>query len=121
MSIGFVYVIAFDDNGRFLMVKHVDRAWEMPGGRIEGGESPREAAVREFLEETGRDLELFERTLQVEGGLVFGGIVGKEVAEPRPEEIVDIGFFEELPDELSFPKVEYEKMIEGFSVLGDQI
>ena len=57
MSIAFVYVIAFDHDGRFIMVKHVDRAWEMPGGRIEEGETPREAGIREFLEETGMEVE----------------------------------------------------------------
>ena len=117
-----VYVIAFDDTGRFLMVRHIDRAWEMPGGRIEKGESPREAALREFQEETGREVELFERMLEVEGGLVLGGSVGKKVGEPRAGEIVDVRLFETLPGELSFPAVEYKKMIGEFSSdLGDQV
>jgi 8-oxo-dGTP diphosphatase len=110
----FVYVIAFDNTGRFLMVKHIDRCWEMPGGRIEKGESPHEAAIREFLEETGREVELFERTLEVDGGLVLGGFVGEKVAEPRAGEILEVEFFKTLPDELSFPAVEYKMMIREF-------
>ena len=111
----FVYVIAFRVDGSFLMVKHVNRAWEMPGGRIEHGESPWVAALREFLEETGREVDLFERTLKVRGGLVFGGLVGDKVGEPRVEEISEVGFFKKLPEELSFPAVEYEKMIGEFA------
>lgn len=40
--------------GKVLLVhdRHRD-AWELPGGRIEPGESARQAAVRELLEESG--------------------------------------------------------------------
>ena len=31
------------------------RNWEVPGGTIDPGESPRSCAMREFLEETGHD------------------------------------------------------------------
>ncbi|MFY1635290.1 NUDIX hydrolase [Solwaraspora sp. WMMB335] len=31
------------------------RQWELPGGMIDRGKTPREAAVREFAEETGQD------------------------------------------------------------------
>ncbi|MFJ1581186.1 NUDIX hydrolase [Streptomyces sp. NPDC088182] len=42
--------------GRVLMVfDRYRQSWELPGGRIEQGESPRQAALRELLEESGQE------------------------------------------------------------------
>ncbi|MFE9682028.1 NUDIX hydrolase [Streptomyces sp. NPDC006285] len=42
--------------GRVLMVfDRYRQSWELPGGRIEQGETPRQAAVRELLEESGQE------------------------------------------------------------------
>lgn len=41
-------------HGRVLLVQpRSDRRWQLPGGRLERGESPRRAALREVREETG--------------------------------------------------------------------
>src|SRR5687768_15348042 len=41
-------------NGHVLLVQpRSDRRWQLPGGRLERGETPRRAALREVLEETG--------------------------------------------------------------------
>lgn len=46
-------VAAFDDNGCLLLARHVhDSLWATPGGAIEPGEAPDEAAIRELREET---------------------------------------------------------------------
>jgi 8-oxo-dGTP diphosphatase len=41
----------------WLLTKHKERGWEFPGGKIEPGETPEQAARREVYEETGAYLE----------------------------------------------------------------
>ena len=54
-----VAVCIVERNGRFLVIRRVDterlwdKKWELPGGKIEVGESPTEAVIREVFEETG--------------------------------------------------------------------
>ncbi|MDR2157663.1 MAG: NUDIX hydrolase [Clostridiales Family XIII bacterium] len=53
---GGVRVVIQNEDGRILLVRqrHEDREiWMVPGGAIEEGESSRDAAIREILEETG--------------------------------------------------------------------
>lgn len=53
-----VVATARDARGRrgVVFVRHAKRGWELPGGRIEPGESAVQAARREFREETGHAL-----------------------------------------------------------------
>ncbi|WP_127553156.1 NUDIX hydrolase [Actinoplanes sp. OR16] len=55
-----VRVICFDADGRILLLRWEDptdghRLWEPPGGGIDPGETPLQAARRELTEETGLD------------------------------------------------------------------
>ncbi|MCE0764893.1 NUDIX domain-containing protein [Pseudonocardia kujensis] len=46
-------------DGKLLLVRRIDDGnWELPGGRIEVGESANEAVVREVAEESGITIEL---------------------------------------------------------------
>lgn len=47
-----VWIIARYKN-HWLLTKHRSRGLEFPGGKVEAGETPEEAAVREVMEETG--------------------------------------------------------------------
>lgn len=70
------------ESGRVLMVR-LERPgrsfWVLPGGAIERGETPEEAAVREVREETGLEVAI-DRLLFVEEPRAVGGI---DVRSPR--------------------------------------
>ncbi len=64
-------VLTFDEHERVLLVRHGDvRLWTTPGGAIEPGERPSDAAVREMWEETGLHVHLV-RLLGIYGGPEF--------------------------------------------------
>jgi 8-oxo-dGTP diphosphatase len=57
------YGVCRDDHGRVLLVRGsvedvAPGRWYLPGGGVEHGEHPRDAVVREFVEETGLDIEV---------------------------------------------------------------
>jgi 8-oxo-dGTP pyrophosphatase MutT (NUDIX family) len=55
------YALITDEEGRLLLPHWSEAAhsgWTMPGGGIDPGEHPADAAVREVFEETGYDVEL---------------------------------------------------------------
>lgn len=100
------YCIAFRGN-RFLMVYNPRReGWEMPGGKVEEGESYIEAARREFLEESGMEVAIVSGK-DTDDGMVFCG----EVTGTAGRGEMEAGFFDELPEQLAFPICEYAPLI----------
>ena len=102
-----VYSIAFLGD-RFVMVYNPTRkGWEMPGGRIEKGETDEQAAIREFKEESGCNFRP-SASIPHRDGMVFTGDLDCPVKKAEME----WDLFVNLPEKLGFPEEEYGPLIE---------
>ncbi len=117
---------------RILLVPHFDIGgtpveWNIPGGRVEFGERVEEAAVREFLEETGLRativglLDVSEVLITDRPyhsitityiGQVAGGQLSSEVDHPYGEKMPRWFSAEELKSLRYHPKVAVEKALD---------
>jgi ADP-ribose pyrophosphatase YjhB (NUDIX family) len=92
-------VIAVDDAGRVLVVRttYLGPQWMLPGGRVERRESPKAAAERETLEETGLRVRV-GRLRAVDArysqgvSFIFDGEVTGGRLEPQFGEIAEAGW-----------------------------
>ena len=100
------YVVAFKD-GKYLMVHNRKRnGWEMPGGKIEGDETPKEAARRECIEESGYDVDIVA-VKDIGYCKVCAGIVKERVSDGEMES----DLFDSLPENLAFDTDEYNTVV----------
>src|SRR5919106_357225 len=93
-------VLAADAEGRVLVVRPTYTGqWMLPGGRVERGETPHRAAIRETREETGLDVAL-DRLLLVDArkpadtSFVFAGHVTGGELDPQLGEIAEVGWID---------------------------
>ena len=59
--LSFVRTIVQNEKGEILLIKDAKFGWNFPGGKVEKGESPKEAAERETFEETNLEVKSLEK------------------------------------------------------------
>ena len=100
------YCVALKD-GKFLMVHNGKRnGWEMPGGKIESGETVEEAAERECLEESGYRVKIIAKR-----NIGYCDVCACILLDKVSDGEMDSELFDELPEDLSFDTDEYEDVI----------
>lgn len=104
-----------------MLCQHKKRTtWEVPGGHIEEGETPEEAARRELYEESGaQDFQLYPigaygvKQKREASGLVeedFGMFYFAQIFsfQPLPQnfEMKRVELFDTLPQEMTYPHIQ---------------
>jgi 8-oxo-dGTP pyrophosphatase MutT (NUDIX family) len=128
-------VFVRDSEGRLLLVRHRNTGlWGTVGGAIDPGESPRSAAERECLEETGLKVQV-ARLLGVVGGgeyevtypngdqvgyvsAIFSASLEGGEARPDGDEVIELGWFHDEELE-SLELNQFSRSL--FAELGDSI
>lgn len=108
------------NEGKYLLMFNTWRQyWELPGGIIDDGETPRECAERELFEETNQSIKqltfkgLMKFQLKPDDRLEYGALYSGEIVDVKPfkenkeaEQIVfwdhqsDIGYITEIDEKL---------------------
>src|SRR5262245_31324187 len=88
----YAVMMARGPGGVVLVLSRLRGVWELPGGRIDPGESPRQAAIRELVEESGcvaRDARWLGVVEVNDDGPRFGALLYCEV-DAVPEDFSNI-------------------------------
>ena len=106
---------------KFLMVKHKERGWEFPGGKIQVNEEIDAAAIRELFEETNLSLQMekYSDTL-ILGCRVFLAHCESTLEfmewDSKDSIIELVRWMTVIPDNLAWPVEEFEEILKYFKV-----
>ena len=120
------HVLVEDAEGRVLVVRmtYMGSGWMLPGGRVERGETPEAAAVRETREETGLEVRV-DRLLVVEAfrakdvSFVFAGRLVGGILEAQLGEISEVGWL--TREELAGSSPRLHRLLRMIEESGDRI
>jgi 8-oxo-dGTP pyrophosphatase MutT (NUDIX family) len=122
-----VTALCRDESGRILLVKEADSGrWSTPGGAIEPGENPEQAAIREVAEETSLTI-VIDRLRTALGGpdyrtvysngdqlsfisIVYDASVVAGVPTPDSDETTEVAWFS-LEELLSLPLTNFVTLL----------
>ncbi|HLN20196.1 MAG TPA: NUDIX domain-containing protein [Bacteroidales bacterium] len=115
-SVNFTYsVICARYDQKWIYVRHHKRStYEIPGGHIEEGETPDEAASRELMEETGALEFNIERvasySVTIDGQTGWGRLYYAEVSSmgdiPDTSEIAEAILLDTFPEQSTHPGIQ---------------
>jgi len=119
----YVIIIALYQ-GHIILIRHQERTvWELPGGKIEPGETPLEAAGRELFEESGAvkfgisPIGIYE--MDGSYGMVFCAEVDT-LGELPESEIAEIRLSNDLPEGLNYGRIYYDIYAKWVELRGDR-